>query len=185
LYFWPNLKSIFTYQNGLESKKLFSEIVWNTILHPNTSEAKFQVQNFIFTRISSCPTVGYAQEMADLQLHLDNVYQSGLLREGSEESSLASMRSFRQDWPTFSKISTNYLIYDLEISFVDQLWPSNKLWYKSGLFFLRQASLFLYSRLVAYWEDVSIRISADLHHAWWRWGEGLKLIRRGWEQKKR
>ena len=45
----------------------------------------------------SLVAVGHAQEMADLQLHLDNVYQSGLLREGSEESSLASMRSFRQD----------------------------------------------------------------------------------------
>ena len=38
--------------------------------------------------------VGHAQEMADLQLHLDNVDQSGLYREGREEMKSCQVKEF-------------------------------------------------------------------------------------------
>ena len=57
MYFRPNLKLNFCVSKFRESKKLFSEIYSNWILFLNTYEAKFKVQNLIFSRISASPTL--------------------------------------------------------------------------------------------------------------------------------
>ena len=67
LYFRPNLMSIFTYQNGLKSKKLFSEMFLNFFLIFHLRQ-----NSLILLRISSCPNIQVLDYILDSGFKLCN-----------------------------------------------------------------------------------------------------------------
>ena len=68
LYFWPNLKSIFTYQKGIGSKKLFCKMFLKLNLTSKYIWDNIPGANFIFTRISLSPTGQVSPEGCSLCL---------------------------------------------------------------------------------------------------------------------